>query len=95
MTQRHLLVLPSRPPDSVEGMESSKAEALILAGAGTVWDIITDAGNYPVWDSGITEIRGSAVASSLYTTTWLPKIMSPLPSLRSSSTLRPHLANGG
>ena len=59
MTQGHLLVLPSRPSDSVEGMESSDAEALILAGAGTVWDIITDAGNYPVWDSGITEVTGA------------------------------------
>ncbi|WP_176803356.1 SRPBCC family protein [Arthrobacter sp. ov407] len=39
-------------------MESSEAEALILAGAGTVWDIITDAGNYPVWDSGVSEVSG-------------------------------------
>ncbi|MDR6508545.1 SRPBCC family protein [Arthrobacter oryzae] len=39
-------------------MESFEAETLILAGTGTVWDIITDAGNYPVWDSGITELIG-------------------------------------
>jgi hypothetical protein len=39
-------------------MESFEAETLILAGAGTVWDIITDGGNYPVWDSGITEVSG-------------------------------------
>lgn len=39
-------------------MESFEAETLILAGAGTVWDVITDAGNYAVWDSGITEVRG-------------------------------------
>jgi hypothetical protein len=40
-------------------MESSEAEAHILAGAGTVWDIITDASNHPVWDSGITEVTGA------------------------------------
>lgn len=39
-------------------MKSFAAETLILASAGTVWDIITDAGNYPVWDSGITNIKG-------------------------------------
>ena len=59
MTQRCLLVLTSGAPDSVEVMESSEAEALILAGTGTVWDIITDAGNYPVWDSGIAEVSGA------------------------------------
>ena len=40
-------------------MESSEAETLIHAGARTVWDIITDAGNYPVWDSGISDISGA------------------------------------
>lgn len=40
-------------------METSEAEALILAGAGTVWDILTDAGNYQVWDSGITDVHGA------------------------------------
>ena len=40
-------------------METSEAEALILAGAGTVWGILTDAGNYQVWDSGITDVRGA------------------------------------
>jgi hypothetical protein len=39
-------------------MESFEAETLILAGAGTVWDIITDGGNYTVWGSGITEVIG-------------------------------------
>ena len=39
-------------------MKSFAAETLILASAGIVWDIITDAGNYPVWDSGITDIKG-------------------------------------
>lgn len=58
-TQSRLLVVASRPPDSVEGMKSSEAETLILAGAGTVWDILTDAGNYPVWDSGITAVSGA------------------------------------
>lgn len=50
--------LRSEPPDSVGSMKSFAAETLILASAGTVWDIITDAGNYPVWDSGITEVKG-------------------------------------
>ena len=40
-------------------METSEAETLILAGTGTVWDIITDAGNYQVWDSGITDVSGA------------------------------------
>lgn len=40
-------------------MKSSEAETLILAGAGTLWDIITDAGNYPVWDSGISDVSGA------------------------------------
>jgi hypothetical protein len=30
----------------------------INARSSTVWDVITDAGNYTVWDSGITEIHG-------------------------------------
>ena len=40
-------------------METSEAETLILADAGTVWEIITDAGNYQVWDSGITDVSGA------------------------------------
>ena len=39
-------------------MKSSEAETLILAGAGTVWGILTDVGNYAVWDSGIAEVKG-------------------------------------
>jgi hypothetical protein len=39
-------------------MESVVAEALILASSDIVWEIITDAGNYPVWGSGITDIEG-------------------------------------
>lgn len=35
-----------------------EAEALIDARGSTVWDIITDGGNYPVWDSGITDLEG-------------------------------------
>jgi hypothetical protein len=37
--------------------EIVEAETLILAGADTVWGIIPDGGNYPVWDSGIAEIK--------------------------------------
>ena len=39
-------------------MHSIEAEALIKARSSTVWDIITDAGNYTVWDSGITHVTG-------------------------------------
>jgi hypothetical protein len=39
-------------------MKSVAAESLILASSDIVWDIITDAGNYPVWGSGITDIKG-------------------------------------
>ena len=39
-------------------MKSFEAEALINARNSTVWDIITDGGNYTVWDSGITRIDG-------------------------------------
>ncbi|WP_427136495.1 SRPBCC domain-containing protein [Pseudarthrobacter sp. S9] len=39
-------------------MQSVEAETLIKARSSTVWDIITDAGNYTVWDSGITHITG-------------------------------------
>ena len=35
-----------------------EAEALINARSATVWDVITDAGNFPVWESGVTEIHG-------------------------------------
>ena len=39
-------------------MKSFEAEALIHARNSTVWEIITDGGNYTVWDSGITRIDG-------------------------------------
>ena len=39
-------------------MKSFEAEALINARNSTVWEIITDGGNYTVWDSGITRIDG-------------------------------------
>jgi Polyketide cyclase / dehydrase and lipid transport len=39
-------------------VKSFEAEALILAGTSTVWEILTDTGNYPVWDSGIIDVRG-------------------------------------
>jgi hypothetical protein len=35
-----------------------QAQAVINARTSTVWDIITDADNYTVWDSGITHIDG-------------------------------------
>ncbi|WP_427006349.1 SRPBCC domain-containing protein [Pseudarthrobacter sp. H2] len=39
-------------------MKSFEAEAMIYARSSTVWDIITDAGNFTVWASGITRIDG-------------------------------------
>jgi hypothetical protein len=39
-------------------MRSYEAKALIDARKSTVWDVITDGGNYTVWDSGITHISG-------------------------------------
>lgn len=39
-------------------MNAFEAEALINARNSTVWDIITDAGNLTVWDSGITHFQG-------------------------------------
>ena len=39
-------------------MYSVEAGTLINARSSTVWDIITDARNYTVWESGITHIRG-------------------------------------
>ena len=39
-------------------MKSFEAEILINARNSTVWEIITDGGNYTVWDSGITRIDG-------------------------------------
>lgn len=35
-----------------------ESEALINARASTVWEVITDAGNLTVWESGITAIDG-------------------------------------
>lgn len=35
-----------------------EAEALIKADSSTVWDILTDSSNLPVWGSGITDISG-------------------------------------
>lgn len=39
-------------------MNSCNAQALILARPETVWDVLTDTGNYAVWDSGICAIKG-------------------------------------
>lgn len=42
----------------MKAMQIHEAGILINARSSTVWDIITDAGNYAVWNSGITEIDG-------------------------------------
>lgn len=42
----------------VRSMHSVEAETLIKARGSTVWDIITDASNYTVWESGITHVTG-------------------------------------
>jgi uncharacterized protein YndB with AHSA1/START domain len=39
-------------------VEYFESEALINARASTVWEVITDAGNLTVWQSGITAIDG-------------------------------------
>ncbi|MDN4645436.1 SRPBCC family protein [Arthrobacter sp. PsM3] len=39
-------------------MKSFEAETLIHARNSTVWEIITDGGNFTVWDSGITRLDG-------------------------------------
>ena len=39
-------------------VEYFESEALINARASTVWEVITDAGNLTVWESGITAIDG-------------------------------------
>lgn len=39
-------------------MHSVEAETLINAPSSTVWDVITDARNYTVWESGIIHFRG-------------------------------------
>lgn len=45
-------------PGQGKSTYSVEAETLINARSSTVWDIITDARNYTVWESGITHIRG-------------------------------------
>lgn len=39
-------------------MECFASEALINARASTVWDVITDSGNFTVWESGFTATDG-------------------------------------
>ncbi|RAX16758.1 hypothetical protein DC347_10745 [Pseudarthrobacter sp. AG30] len=39
-------------------MHILEAATLINARTSTVWEILTDAGNYTVWESGITDIDG-------------------------------------
>ncbi|MGP4033487.1 SRPBCC family protein [Pseudarthrobacter sp. 1C304] len=40
------------------GIKSYESRALIDARKSTVWDVITDGGNFTVWNSGITHIDG-------------------------------------
>ena len=49
-----------RPPSAgpARSMRSVEAETLINARSSAVWDVITDARNFTVWESGITRIRG-------------------------------------
>jgi hypothetical protein len=42
-------------------MATFEAQVVILAPSGVVLDILTDQGNYPVWNSGIEEITGDIV----------------------------------
>ena len=39
-------------------MAPLEAQSLINARGSTVWEIITDSGNFAVWGSGITEVTG-------------------------------------
>lgn len=39
-------------------MAPLEAQNLINARGSTVWEIITDSGNFAVWGSGITEVKG-------------------------------------
>ena len=39
-------------------MKSYESRTLIDARKCTVWDVITDGGNFTVWNSGITHIAG-------------------------------------
>lgn len=40
-------------------MRAYEASAVIRAPADRVWAILTDAGGYPTWDSGVTRVDGS------------------------------------
>jgi hypothetical protein len=51
-------VADENSPVYSELMEYFASEALINARASTVWEVITDAGNLTVWESGITAIDG-------------------------------------
>lgn len=42
-------------------MKSFESEALILAGTSMVWDVLTDTGNYAVWESGIVAVSGDVL----------------------------------
>lgn len=46
-------------------MKSIEAETLINARSSTVWDIITDAGDYSVWDRRSDDLDGRAAGGSV------------------------------
>ena len=46
-------------------MHTAEAVALINARRSTVWEIITDAGNFAVWESGITDVYGDVRNGSI------------------------------
>lgn len=39
-------------------MDSHEAEVLILASSTMVWNVLSDTGNYAVWNSGIVDVSG-------------------------------------
>lgn len=57
-TIRPVFVADENSPVYSGLMEYFASEALINARASTVWEVITDAGNLTVWESGITAIDG-------------------------------------
>lgn len=61
LTRAILTVWPKRAldcEDCVSALNALEASSLIRARGSTVWEVITDAGNFPVWGSGITCVSG-------------------------------------
>jgi len=50
--------IASTPAPTISRMHSLESEALINARTSTVWEVLTDAGNLTVWESGITAVDG-------------------------------------